>query len=82
MDGWTPRPLRYDDSHTQKSGVSSGLALTLAGWSAIAERALPRGLAATGEITLQGGVRPIDGLREKLAAARLAECPLVLYPAC
>lgn len=72
--------LRYDDSHTQKSGVSSGLALTLAGWSAIAERPLPRGLATTGEITLHGGVRPIDGLREKLAAALLAACPLVLYP--
>ncbi len=72
--------LRYDDAHRQKSGASSGLALALAGWSAIAEAPLPRDLAATGELTLQGGVRAIDGLRDKLAAAWLADCPLALFP--
>lgn len=72
--------LRYDDAHVQKTGASSGLALALAGWSAIAEVPLPRGLATTGELTLQGGVRPIDGLRDKLAAARLGAHPLVLFP--
>lgn len=72
--------LHYDDTAVQKSGTSSGLALTLAGWSAIAGRPLPRGLATTGEITPQGGVRAIDGLREKLAAAFLSECPIVLFP--
>lgn len=72
--------LHYEDAATQKTGLSSGLALALAGWSAYTGVALPKGLATTGSLTLLGAVQPIDGLREKLSAAVLAECPLVLYP--
>ena len=72
--------LHFIDTENPKDGPSAGLALALAGVSAYTRRALKPRLAATGEITLQGGVRPVGGLHEKLLAARLAGVETVIVP--
>ena len=72
--------LHFIDTEHPKDGPSAGLALALAGISAYTRRALKPRLAATGEITLQGGVRPVGGLHEKLLAARLAGVETVIVP--
>lgn len=72
--------VHFVDTENAKDGPSAGLALTLAGWSALTKRPLARGLAASGEITLQGAVRPVGGLHEKLVAAYLAGIELVILP--
>ena len=63
-----------------KDGPSAGLALALAMYSAIRNRAPVSGIAMTGEITLHGEVLPIGGLNEKLLAAQRHGIPTVLIP--
>lgn len=72
--------LHFIDTEHPKDGPSAGLALALAGLSAYTRRPLKPRLAATGEITLQGGVRSVGGLHEKLVAARLAGVETVIVP--
>ncbi|GHG64214.1 S16 family serine protease [Comamonas sp. JC664] len=72
--------LHYTDTEVGKDGLSSGLALALAGLSAYAQRPLPARLAATGEVTLTGEVRRVGGVHEKLVAAYLEGFRVVLHP--
>jgi ATP-dependent Lon protease len=72
--------LHYVDTEYEKDGPSAGLALALAGLSAFTRAPLSPRLAVSGEITLQGGVRAVGGLREKLVAAYLAGIGTVLLP--
>jgi len=72
--------LHYSDMAFAKDGPSAGLALFLAAYSACAQRRLRAHLAASGEITLHGAVRPVGGIAEKLAAAALAGIHRVLLP--
>lgn len=72
--------LHYVDTELAKDGPSAGLALALAGYAAYAGKPLREALAATGEITLQGAVRPVGGLHEKLVASYLAGVHRVLVP--
>jgi ATP-dependent Lon protease len=73
--------IHYVDTELHKDGPSAGLALALACVSALRGRALPPMLAASGELTLHGGVRSVAGLHEKLTAARLHGVTRVLLPA-
>jgi len=72
--------LHFADTELAKDGPSAGLALVLAGLSALTRRPLRPFLAATGEVTLHGGVKPVGGLHEKLVAACLAGIRTVLVP--
>ncbi|RKG77366.1 S16 family serine protease [Corallococcus terminator] len=72
--------LHYTDTEVGKDGLSSGLALSLAGLSAYAQRPLPARLAVTGEVTLSGEVRPVGGVHEKLVAAYLEGMRIVVHP--
>jgi ATP-dependent Lon protease len=72
--------LHFADSEIAKEGPSAGLALVLAAISAFTERPLRAHLAATGELTIHGAVRPVGGVHEKLVAARLAGVRTVLLP--
>ena len=61
-------------------GPSAGIAIAIALYSALSGTPpLPRA-AATGEVTIHGEVRPVGGVREKLAAAFEAGAELVLIP--
>ncbi|MHA7633209.1 S16 family serine protease [Corallococcus sp. M7] len=72
--------LHYTDTEVGKDGLSSGLALALAGLSAYTQRLLPARLAVTGELTLNGEVRRVGGVHEKLVAAYLEGMRVVLHP--
>lgn len=52
-----------------KEGPSAGLAFALAMLSAASGRPVRRGIAVTGELSVQGNVTGVGGLYEKLAAA-------------
>ncbi|NCB30137.1 MAG: AAA family ATPase [Clostridia bacterium] len=61
-------------------GPSAGIALAVALMSAICGKAPIGHLALTGEITVQGEVRPVGGVREKLTAAIDGGAKIVLIP--
>ncbi len=61
-------------------GPSAGLAVFLATYSALTKKALPQNIAVTGEVSIQGRVRPVGGVVEKLYAARQAGMRAVIIP--
>lgn len=61
-------------------GPSAGLALFLALYSAMTGVALPRQWAATGEISMEGGVLPVGGVQDKIEAAARADVTKVFVP--
>lgn len=66
---------------TPKDGPSAGLALWVALASLELQRPVPADLGLTGEITLQGRILRVGGVREKLLAAARAGLRRVLLPA-
>jgi len=61
-------------------GPSAGVAITLAIYSAITGIPIPQDLAITGEISIQGKVKPVGGVFEKIFGARQAGLKTVLVP--
>ncbi|MCL5981012.1 MAG: ATP-dependent protease, Lon family, partial [Firmicutes bacterium] len=64
----------------QIDGPSAGLAVVMALLSAIKGWPVAQDVAVTGEVSLQGAVRPVGGIAEKLYGARLAGITKVLVP--
>ncbi|MHB8986389.1 MAG: Lon family ATP-dependent protease [Eubacteriales bacterium] len=62
-------------------GPSAGLAIFLAVMSAIQGRPISQDIAVTGEVSIQGKVRAVGGILEKLYGARQAGIKTVLVPA-
>ena len=63
-----------------KDGPSAGITMTTALFSAISGKAVKRGFAMTGEVTLRGRVLPIGGLKDKALAALRAGITKVIIP--
>ncbi|GIM45858.1 ATP-dependent protease, Lon family protein [Collibacillus ludicampi] len=61
-------------------GPSAGVAIFLAIYSAITGKPIPHNLAVTGEISIQGKIKPVGGVFEKIFAARQAGMTHVLVP--
>jgi ATP-dependent Lon protease len=61
-------------------GPSAGVAIFLALYSALTKTPLPQDVAITGELSIQGKVRPVGGIVEKLYAARQAGMRAILVP--
>ena len=72
--------IHVPDGATPKDGPSAGITITLALMSLLTGKALIPKLAMTGEITLQGRVTAIGGVREKLVGAIRAGIKTVLVP--
>lgn len=62
------------------NGPSAGLAVTLALVSVLEGRAIPADLAVTGEVSIQGRVRPVGGIPEKMYGAVQARMKTILVP--
>ncbi|MFZ5631966.1 MAG: Lon family ATP-dependent protease [Bacillota bacterium] len=61
-------------------GPSAGVAIFLAMYSAIQNRPIPQDIAVTGELSIQGKIRPVGGIPEKIYGARQAGIKKVLVP--
>ena len=72
--------IHVPDGATPKDGPSAGITMLLAMISLLRGRPLRPLLAMTGEITLQGRVTAIGGVREKMVAALRAGIRDVLLP--
>ena len=73
--------IHVPDGATPKDGPSAGVTLTTAIASLVTDISVPPTVAMTGEVSLQGDVKPIGGLPEKLMAAQRAGVKKVFIPA-
>jgi ATP-dependent Lon protease len=84
--GLTGEDLKNYDLHVNVvgggriDGPSAGLATTMAIYSALKEKPLRRDVAVTGEISIQGKVKPVGGIYEKIFGAKQAGVQTVIIP--
>jgi ATP-dependent Lon protease len=83
----TPENLRQHSFHLHvpagaipKDGPSAGIAMTTALASLLTRRPVKHTVGMTGEVTLQGRVLPIGGLKQKVLAAHAAGLTDVIIP--
>jgi ATP-dependent Lon protease len=72
--------IHVPEGATPKDGPSAGGAITTALVSALTNKAIPREVAMTGEITLRGNILEIGGLKEKAIAAYTAGIKKIFIP--
>lgn len=72
--------IHIPEGSTPKDGPSAGIAICTAIVSSLTNNPVRSNLAMTGEITLNGNVLTIGGIREKLLAAHRGKIKTILIP--
>lgn len=72
--------IHFPEGASKKDGPSGGIAITSSLLSLAMDRPLPSDIAMTGEISLQGKVLKIGGVKEKLLAAKREGIKTVFFP--
>ncbi|RKZ31026.1 endopeptidase La [bacterium] len=72
--------IHVPEGATPKDGPSAGIAIASGLASLYTKKALPDGIAMTGEISLSGHILPVGGLTEKLLAAKRYGLTRVIIP--
>merc|ERR550514_2209547 len=72
--------LHCPEGATPKDGPSAGVTMTTALLSLASGRPVRADLAMTGEVSLNGKVLPVGGIKEKTIAARRAGCTRLVFP--
>ena len=72
--------IHFPEGAVPKDGPSAGVTMVTALVSALADRAVKRDVAMTGEVSLRGKVLAIGGLKEKTMAAYSYGVKTVLIP--
>jgi len=72
--------IHFPSGSVPKDGPSAGITLTVALASLLTRQKVRHDIAMTGEITLQGKVLPIGGLKEKILAAKRAGIRKLVIP--
>ncbi len=72
--------IHVPDGATPKDGPSAGITLTTALSSLVCDVPVPATVAMTGEVSLEGNIKPIGGLPEKLMAAQRAGVKTAFIP--
>lgn len=72
--------IHFPEGAQPKDGPSAGVTIVSALLSLGFDRPVRSDLAMTGEISLNGKVLPVGGIKEKTIAARRAGCQALLFP--
>ncbi|MBV5317524.1 MAG: endopeptidase La [Desulfobulbaceae bacterium] len=72
--------IHFPSGAIPKDGPSAGVTIFAALLSLLTRRPARRDVAMTGEMTLTGRILPVNGIREKVLAAKRAGVRLVLLP--
>lgn len=72
--------FHFLDATTKKDGSSAGLSIAMALISLLEKKVIPEDIAFTGELSLNGSILKIGGLKEKLIGAYNANVKTVYIP--
>ncbi|KFK37993.1 hypothetical protein AALP_AA3G056200, partial [Arabis alpina] len=72
--------LHVPEGATPKDGPSAGCTMVTSLLSLAMKKPVRKDLAMTGEITLNGRILPIGGVKEKTIAARRSQVKMIIFP--